>query len=188
MPAPTRITPPSTTIPAELRTSQVENRPTDLTHTRTGATSCQPGRRSAERDARTPWCDSFTTPIGHTRPEVADAAFRSHWDPSASTSVAATSRTALRPLIHDFYYGLRTLVADVLAEGRAGLLAEEINIPIETERLASLITGLDIGAVLHPEPMSPDTMLSVLRRHLDSRSVPPADGHTSRKAGEEPAR
>lgn len=104
-------------------------------------------------------------------------------------SVAAQAQSELQPLIHDFYYGLRTLVADVLAEGqRAGLLAEEIDIPIETERLASLITGLNIGAVLHPEPMSPDTMLSVLRRHLDSLSVPPADGHSSRKAGEEPAR
>lgn len=88
-----------------------------------------------------------------------------------SLSVYALQRPDLQALIHDFYYSRREGVPVLLAEAqRQGVFSDELDIPFETERLAALLTGLTIEALLHPESMSNDAMLDVLRQHLDRLS------------------
>lgn len=54
----------------------------------------------------------------------------------------------------------------MLAE--AGTVAAGLDIALETERLASLLNGLTVDGVLHPDRMTPDLTVSLLRKHLDS--------------------
>jgi hypothetical protein len=43
-----------------------------------------------------------------------------------------------------------------------------LDITLETERLASLLDGITVDGVLHPDRMTPELTVSLLRRHLDS--------------------
>ncbi|WP_433263311.1 TetR/AcrR family transcriptional regulator [Actinosynnema sp. CS-041913] len=75
-------------------------------------------------------------------------------------SNAARTRPALRPAARKLHDGIRTLVRKVLE--RAGVP----DVPVETERLAALLDGLAVNAVLQPDLTTPDVMRAVLRRHL----------------------
>ncbi|MFF1919143.1 TetR family transcriptional regulator C-terminal domain-containing protein [Streptomyces sp. NPDC058221] len=63
--------------------------------------------------------------------------------------------------------GARRLVRRVLAAlDEAGTLSPGRDLDIETERLAALLDGLGLGAVLHPDVVSPRMCVEVLHAHL----------------------
>jgi len=73
--------------------------------------------------------------------------------------VAARTDPGLRPVAVELHEGLRTV---------AGLLLARLGVddPVETERLASLVDGLALGGALHPARLEPETIRTVIRRHL----------------------
>ncbi|MFD4643331.1 TetR/AcrR family transcriptional regulator [Lentzea sp. NPDC058436] len=82
---------------------------------------------------------------------------------------AARTRPSLLPHAERLYDGLRKLCHRALTVmSEAGTVATGLDLVLESERLASLLDGLTVGGVLHPDRMTPDLMVSVLRRHLDS--------------------
>ncbi|MEC3979414.1 TetR/AcrR family transcriptional regulator [Amycolatopsis sp. H20-H5] len=65
--------------------------------------------------------------------------------------------------------GTRALVKRLLTEAaRGGNLIKKLDVDLETERLAVLLEGLAMAATDRPEHTSPELMVRVLRRHLDS--------------------
>ncbi|KAA2265261.1 TetR/AcrR family transcriptional regulator [Solihabitans fulvus] len=88
-------------------------------------------------------------------------------------STAARTRPSLRPHAREAYDGLRMVGARVLAEAqRLGRLVDGLDLELENERLCALLDGLAVDAVLWPERMTPELMNAVLRRHLDSITIP----------------
>jgi AcrR family transcriptional regulator len=86
-------------------------------------------------------------------------------------ATAARTRPSLLPHAERLYDGLRQLclrAVTVMAE--AGTIAASLDLRLEAERLASLLNGLTVDGVLHPDRMTPELTVSVLRRHLDSLS------------------
>ncbi|MFI6102031.1 TetR/AcrR family transcriptional regulator [Lentzea sp. NPDC051213] len=84
-------------------------------------------------------------------------------------ATAARTRPSLLPHAERLYDGVRALsgrALTVMAE--AGTVAAGLDIALETERLASLLNGLTVDGVLHPDRMTPDLTVSLLRKHLDS--------------------
>ncbi|HUQ61914.1 TetR/AcrR family transcriptional regulator [Lentzea sp.] len=84
-------------------------------------------------------------------------------------ATAARTRPSLLPHAERLYDGLRQLclrAVTVMAE--AGTIAASLDLQLEAERLASLLNGLTVDGVLHPDRMTPELAVSVLRRHLDS--------------------
>ncbi|GAA1989772.1 hypothetical protein GCM10009799_14410 [Nocardiopsis rhodophaea] len=89
-------------------------------------------------------------------------------------SVHATDQPELEPEIHFFPQSMRKGFPEAFAAAQeAGVVAEDLDTAVETERLAALLDGLTLNGLLHPEIMPPEAMLAVLRRHLDS--LRPAD-------------
>ena len=84
-------------------------------------------------------------------------------------ATAARTRPSLVPHAEQLYDGLRALCRRALTVMReSGTVAPSLDIPLETERLASLLNGLTVDGVLHPDRMTPDLTVSLLRKHLDS--------------------
>ncbi|WP_245983225.1 TetR/AcrR family transcriptional regulator [Lentzea flaviverrucosa] len=82
---------------------------------------------------------------------------------------AARTRPSLVPHAERLYDGLRSLCRRVLAVmTEAGTIAATHDVELEAERLASLLNGITVDGVLHPDRMTPELTLSLLRRHLDS--------------------
>ena len=84
-------------------------------------------------------------------------------------ATAARTRPSLRPHAERLYDGLRQLchrALTVMVE--AGTVASDLDVALETERLASLLDGLTVDGVLHPDRMTPELTVSLLRKHLDS--------------------
>jgi len=80
---------------------------------------------------------------------------------------AARTRPSLRPSARRLHEGLRMIVREVLV-GSSRVADDDVE--VETERLAALLDGLAVNAVLQPELLTPTTMTAVLRRHLDALS------------------
>jgi AcrR family transcriptional regulator len=84
-------------------------------------------------------------------------------------ATAARTRPSLLPHAERLYDGLRALCHRALTVmSEAGTVAADLDIALETERLSSLLDGLTVDGVLHPDRMTPDLTVSLLRRHLDS--------------------
>ncbi|WP_394616610.1 TetR/AcrR family transcriptional regulator [Lentzea sp. JNUCC 0626] len=84
-------------------------------------------------------------------------------------ATAARTRPSLLPHAERLYDGLRALCHRALTVmSKAGTIAATHDLALETERLASLLNGLTVDGVLHPDRMTPELTLSVLRGHLDS--------------------
>ncbi|GAA1385451.1 TetR family transcriptional regulator C-terminal domain-containing protein [Kitasatospora putterlickiae] len=82
-------------------------------------------------------------------------------------TTAARTRPELRPGAALLHESTRHLIARVLDEARrAGGAPADLDVPLETERLAALLDGLALGMVLHPAGVPPRTALLILRRHL----------------------
>lgn len=89
-------------------------------------------------------------------------------------SMDALTRPELQPnpRIHDFYESLVEGLPGILSSAqRAGLINEQIDVSVEAERLAALLHGLALHAVLHPDLVKTETIRKVLLQHLDSISV-----------------
>nr|WP_106187735.1 TetR family transcriptional regulator C-terminal domain-containing protein [Umezawaea tangerina] len=81
---------------------------------------------------------------------------------------AARTRPSLRPSALRLHEGLRMVVGRILAgAARLGALPEGVAVDVETERLAALVDGLAVNAVLQPDRTTPEVMVAVLSRHLD---------------------
>lgn len=82
---------------------------------------------------------------------------------------AARTRPKLRAYARELHDGMRTIVGRVMQRVEAsGRAIARLDVPLETERLAALIDGLTMAAVLQPDSLSTDTARAVLRRHLDT--------------------
>lgn len=82
---------------------------------------------------------------------------------------ASRTRPSLVPHAERLYDGLRMLCRRALTVmTEAGTVAATLDVDLESERLASLLNGLTVDGVLHPDRMTPDLTVSLLRRHLDS--------------------
>ncbi|MET1074640.1 MAG: TetR family transcriptional regulator C-terminal domain-containing protein [Umezawaea sp.] len=81
---------------------------------------------------------------------------------------AARTRPSLRPSALRLHEGLRMIVGRILARAaELGALPDGVAVDVETERLAALVDGLAVNAVLQPDRTTPGVMVAVLRRHLD---------------------
>ena len=74
---------------------------------------------------------------------------------------AARTRPELREQAARLHEGSRLVVRRVLDR-----LAPASDVTLEAERLSSLLDGLAMTAVLHPDHLSPATTLAILRHHL----------------------
>lgn len=84
-------------------------------------------------------------------------------------ATAARTRPSLLPHAERLYDGLRVLCRRALTVmSESGTVAAGLDIALETERLASLLDGITVDGVLHPDRMTPELTVSLLRRHLDS--------------------
>ncbi|GAA3091761.1 TetR/AcrR family transcriptional regulator [Streptosporangium carneum] len=64
--------------------------------------------------------------------------------------------------------GTRALVRRILVRMEdTGALRPGLDADVETERLSSLLDGLSLNTVLHPEVLSPEKCVRVLQAHLD---------------------
>ncbi|MFG3256839.1 TetR/AcrR family transcriptional regulator [Streptomyces sp. NPDC048172] len=80
---------------------------------------------------------------------------------------AARTNPAFRPLAHQAATGTRKLVHLAVSRlERAGALRPGLDPEAETERLTSLLDGLCLNAVLHPEVLAPEGCAAVLRAHV----------------------
>lgn len=84
-------------------------------------------------------------------------------------ATAARTRPSLLPHAERLYDGLRALCRRALTVmHEAGTVSAELDVELETDRLASLLNGLTVDGVLHPDRMTPELTLALLRRHLES--------------------
>jgi len=82
---------------------------------------------------------------------------------------AARTRPSLRPSARRLHRGVRMIVGKVLVGAAAhDAFPADLDLDLETERLAALLDGLAVNAVLQPDLTTPAVMTTVLRRHLDS--------------------
>jgi hypothetical protein len=96
-----------------------------------------------------------------------------------------TTAARINPVLDDLAQksaaGTRSLVRQVLSNQEIGLR----NLHVETERLAALLDGLSLDAVLRPDLLSADDCVATLRAHLAELDQPrredqPAHGDAGR--------
>ncbi|MFF8788924.1 TetR/AcrR family transcriptional regulator [Streptomyces sp. NPDC015125] len=87
-------------------------------------------------------------------------------------TAAAHTRPELRPCAAEMQADLHALMSRVLHEARsAGGLPGDLDIELESTRLAALLDGLNLQATLLPDRYPPKLLRQVLRRHLDALSA-----------------
>ncbi|MFG2227498.1 TetR/AcrR family transcriptional regulator [Streptomyces sp. NPDC048644] len=88
-------------------------------------------------------------------------------------TAAARTDPAFADLSRKAATGTRGLVRRVLTRlADDGALGQGRDLPAETERLAALIDGLGLTAVLHPTVVTPQTCTEALRNHLSELAAP----------------
>ncbi|RLU83088.1 TetR family transcriptional regulator [Streptomyces griseocarneus] len=84
-------------------------------------------------------------------------------------TTAARTRPGLRPRAVEVQANMLVLLRRVLhGAQQAGGLPAGLDVELESVRLAALLDGLTLQAVLEPERVGADVLLRVLRRHLES--------------------
>ncbi|MGX1755388.1 TetR/AcrR family transcriptional regulator [Streptomyces lydicus] len=84
-------------------------------------------------------------------------------------TTAASTRPELRPCAAEMQANLHTLMSRVLEEAQcAGGLPGDLDVELESTRLAALLDGLNLQATLLPDRYPPKLLRQVLRRHLDA--------------------
>jgi hypothetical protein len=97
---------------------------------------------------------------------------RAETDVWLAFSAAAKNRPDLAEEAAQAHAAVRALVRRVLEGARgAGGLLDDLDLDVETERLAALLDGLTLASGRTP----PELMRTVLRRHLESLRVPVSD-------------
>jgi AcrR family transcriptional regulator len=82
---------------------------------------------------------------------------------------AARTRPELHEQATHLHEGTRTVVRRVLDRAASlGRVPPDFDPGLETERLAALLDGLAMSAVLHPDLLPTATMRQILTHHLDS--------------------
>ncbi|PHQ48070.1 TetR family transcriptional regulator [Streptomyces cinnamoneus] len=120
-----------------------------------------PGARAGDRRAGMTELLAEFLPLDAARQEEATL-----W---LAFTTAARTRPELRPRLDASHEGMHALLVRVLSEARrAGGLSEDADFDIEALRLAALLDGLTLQAVLRPGDVTPEAMRRVLTRHLDS--------------------
>ncbi|USX54016.1 TetR/AcrR family transcriptional regulator [Lentzea sp. HUAS12] len=100
-------------------------------------------------------------PLDGSRP--ADAALL------VAFTTAARTRPSLTPHTTRLYDGVRAFCHRVLtAMSESGAVAGDLDLVLEAQRLSSLLSGLVVDGVLHPDRMPPELSLSLVRRHFES--------------------
>ncbi|TWS23626.1 TetR family transcriptional regulator [Tsukamurella sputi] len=92
-------------------------------------------------------------------------------------SAAAVYRPGLRPIVDDMHESVRGLTRVIVERSRAAGLSDgdDADLDADVERLAALIDGLAVDAILRPDRYSPQRMRSVVERQLDRLGSPGAD-------------
>ena len=86
---------------------------------------------------------------------------------------AACTRPEFRPCARRMYDEMRELIARVLYEAqKSGGIPADLDIELETLRLAALLDGLAFGGMPYPGGVAPNAARDILRRHLQSLTVP----------------
>lgn len=86
---------------------------------------------------------------------------------------AACTRPEFRPCARRMHVEMRELIARVLYEAqKSGGIPADLDIELETLRLAALLDGLAMGGVPYPGGVAPGAARDILRRHLQSLTVP----------------
>lgn len=82
-------------------------------------------------------------------------------------TAAAHTRPELRPYAVQLQDDMRALMARVLTEARqAGGLPQALDVELESVRLAALLDGLTLQAVLQPDRMPADLLRRIVAGHL----------------------
>ncbi|MGG7569516.1 TetR family transcriptional regulator C-terminal domain-containing protein [Streptomyces sirii] len=82
-------------------------------------------------------------------------------------ATAAHTRPELHSCAAEMHQDMHALVTRVLHEAqRAGGLPHELDVELESKRLAALLDGLTLQAALLPDRFPPELLRQVLRRHL----------------------
>ncbi|QHC23518.1 TetR/AcrR family transcriptional regulator [Streptomyces sp. GS7] len=90
-------------------------------------------------------------------------------------NTAARTDPAFADLSRQAAEGTRRLMRRVLTRlDESGTLRHDLDLDIEAERLAALLDGLSLRAVLHPEILAPRVCVDVLVAHLGDLSLPAA--------------
>ncbi|MGD3112217.1 TetR/AcrR family transcriptional regulator [Streptomyces sp. YGL11-2] len=88
-------------------------------------------------------------------------------------NTAARTDPAFADLSRQAAEGTRRLMRRVLTRlDESGTLRPDLDLDIEAERLAALLDGLSLRAVLHPEMLAPGVCVDVLVAHLGDLSLP----------------
>lgn len=87
------------------------------------------------------------------------------WLVFAIRSLTSVTLRNKKDELTDGEYILMKALLDILLQ--AGLLAEDIDMDIETLRLSALIEGLSIHALLRPDMFTSEKIEQVIRHHLD---------------------
>ncbi|MGW1071960.1 TetR/AcrR family transcriptional regulator [Streptomyces sp. NPDC002537] len=83
-------------------------------------------------------------------------------------TTAARTRPGLRPRAVETQANMLVLLDRVVRGGQeSGTLRADLDVELESLRLAALVDGLTLQAVLEPQRLAADVLLRVLRRHLD---------------------
>lgn len=95
------------------------------------------------------------------------------WWVFAIRSLASAALQVKKDELTDGLHDLTKAVLALLDNG--GLLPASIDIELETFRLAAVVEGLTILALLRPELYTPETVERIIERHLRELCVRPAD-------------
>ncbi|MEV6669178.1 TetR family transcriptional regulator C-terminal domain-containing protein [Streptomyces sp. NPDC051162] len=84
-------------------------------------------------------------------------------------TTAARTRPGLRPRAVELQQGTVALLARVLQGGQeSGGLPDGLDVELESLRLAALVDGLTLQAVLEPDRLTPELLRRMLSHHLDT--------------------
>ncbi|GAA0919265.1 TetR/AcrR family transcriptional regulator [Virgisporangium aurantiacum] len=102
--------------------------------------------------------------------------------------LAFVTAARTRPELHDestrLHEGTRQVVRRVVDRAASlGRVADDFDPALETERLAALLDGLAMSAVLHPDLVTPATMRRILTHHLDTLRTPERGSTDVRETG-----
>ncbi|TLS51548.1 TetR family transcriptional regulator [Paenibacillus antri] len=87
------------------------------------------------------------------------------WWVFAIRSLTSAALQGKKDELTDGLHGLTAAVLELLA--KAGLLPPTLDTKLETLRLAAVVEGLTILALLRPELYTPETIESIVRRHIE---------------------
>jgi AcrR family transcriptional regulator len=88
-------------------------------------------------------------------------------------TAAARTNPAYHELARQAALGTRTLIRQVLGRlQQTAAVHSDLDVPLETERLAALVDGLSITAALHPDILNAPTCLRIVGAHMEQLQPP----------------